>query len=776
MSSSRSIYVSAVHEEFPETLESLRLALEELGCQMVVLDACPPYWRTLDKRIRDRIPTCEAVLHVSGQRCGRCPDIPTVPKGQTRRSIAQMELEIANEIAATASKLPLGVHAFISGEEHAAPDWLKPEDEAQKQMQAQHRETLQASGKAHAIPQDGEAWKQALSKLLGIASTQADASYQPPPPSLTIRPAKQEQKKESSGMSPLAIGVIVVGALVVGLGLLDMLKSKKPAEASAAAEIITPYDAAQARQVLQGYITLFRDWTRDTENIPVMYLDHWTRLTLPGRVKMPDSQVKSLLEQSITHDIGADFTVEDRLIALLAAGKYQSAIDFAVSNQATLSAEGFEIAGIAAESRFDQTVSTSHEDRAIRFYRSAVEKTDAQKDPVVWGRRQCELASMLYGQGLHAEASTVARTAVTTLEKVADQAPLDLAYARLLYAQDLDNDQGEELGKKAVALFDQDAYKESPMKLRAWSMLAYQSDLTERLELLKKALNESEQKNGPTHPITGYCLARLSDVVIKAASQKDESGEPVKFTPEQLAEAESYLQRALAICETGYGPKHLNTAYGTLMTGLLYMSQNRLSEAEPMLRRAMTTAQEHLGTRHPKLEIFKISLAGSLIMSPGKQDEAEKWIREAVQDMEAFGVATKKQMFTTYTTAAGVYKLKRKYAETARLLEKALTCVPEYDADLRANIAAAIVDAHMQDQRLGEARLAAEKALPLILRSRVHVAAPERALINILRIHAVWKTQLGEPSAELQKRYQAMFKEAGVDDEVFHKAWDRVSR
>jgi tetratricopeptide (TPR) repeat protein len=264
--------------------------------------------------------------------------------------------------------------------------------------------------------------------------------------------------------------------------------------------------------------------------------------------------------------------------------------------------------------------------------------------------------------------------------------------------------------------------------------------------------------------------------VIKAASQKDESGEPVKFTPEQLAEAESYLQRALAICETGYGPKHLNTAYGTLMTGLLYMSQNRLSEAEPMLRRAMTTAQEHLGTRHPKLEIFKISLAGSLIMSPGKQDEAEKWIREAVQDMEAFGVATKKQMFTTYTTAAGVYKLKRKYAETARLLEKALTCVPEYDADLRANIAAAIVDAHMQDQRLGEARLAAEKALPLILRSRVHVAAPERALINILRIHAVWKTQLGEPSAELQKRYQAMFKEAGVDDEVFHKAWDRVSR
>ncbi|MES2596504.1 MAG: tetratricopeptide repeat protein [Verrucomicrobiota bacterium] len=782
MSFARRIYVSAVHEEFPETLEMLRLSLEELGCQMVTLEACPPYWRTLDKRIRDRMPTCDTVLHIVGVRCGRCPDVPTVPKGQVRRSIAQMEHEIGKELSTTGKQTPSAVHVFLSGDEHLAPDGLKPEDEAQVRMQVDHRASLEAAGGTHPTPQDGPAWKGWLIKSLGLVDphAQASAAINLPPPSFTIRPAGQDSKSKSTGMSPISMGVIAVGVLVVGLGLLEMLKGKKPAESTAAAEVVAPYDAAKAHQALQTYVTIYRDWMRDTVDIPVMYLDHWTRLTLPERLQMSAAQVKSLLEQSLSQDVNPAFTLEDKLTAMLAAGRYQSAIDHAGLHQASLSAEGLEIAGLAAASRYDQSLSASHEDRAIRFYRGAVEKTDSQKEPENWGRRQTTLAFMLRKQGLKAEASSLAAAAVSALEKATSQPPLELAYARLVLAQTLHGEEALELGKKAVALFDQDAYKDSPLKLRAWAMQALLpgSKSSQAIELLKKTLSEAEQKLGPDHPLTGQYLSQLGTFPVKAMGQTDASGTDLSdhFSKEQLAESEAYLRRALTICEAGYGPKHLQTAAGLMAISMVVAKQGRIAEAEPTFRRALSIAVEHLGTRHPKLAGFKFALAVCLQMQgAAKMNEAEKLMREAVQEMESFGVVTKEEMAATYLMAASTLKAQKKYAEATRLMEKALACIPAHDVNLKANVSVSIVDTHMLDQRLGEARLAAEKALPVILRSKVHVDDPTKALITVMRIHAIWKQQLGEPAATLKARYQAMFKDANIDNDRFEQVWVKVS-
>lgn len=794
MSSARRIYVSAVHEEFPEVLEVLRLSLEELGCLMVTLEASPPYWRTLDKRIRDRVPTCEAVLHLVGQRCGRCPDVPTVPKDKTRSSVAQMEHEISAELAASTVKLPLGVHVIVSGDGHTAPSGLRPEDEAQVQMQTQHRESLLAAGTTHDMPQDGTAWKQLLCRLLGLVdpSTAGAAMAQLPPPSITIRPARQEAKP-ASGMSPIAIGVIVVGVLVVGLGLLDMLKSKKTAGTAAATEVAAPFDAAIAHQVLQTYVSIYRDWMRDTVDMPVMYLDHWTRLTLPERAKLPESQVKSLLEQSITQDIGPAFTVEDRLAALLAAGKYQTAMDFALVHQAALSAEGFEIAALAAASRFDQTVSTSHEERAIRFYRSAVEKTDPQKEPASWARRQSALATLLDVQGLKSEALTLSAAAVAALEKVPDQAPLELAYARLLTAQNLRGEKAVELGKKAIAIFEQEPYKEAPLKLMAWSMMATvhlnetagsPGYTSEAVVLLRNAVNESEKKLGPTHPLTGYHLYRLGSTfasrAVPASAQAEGGDSLAKSMSDavmktQLTEAETYLQRALTLHEAGYGSKHLNTAYALSAMGQLFSKQGRFAEAEPLHRRALTIAMEHLGSRHPKLAYFKTGLAGCL-QKTGNIAETEKLMRESLEELETFGIASKQELCGVYLQTASILSGLKKYSEAARLLEKALANAPENDLPLRSGISINLFNTHMLDQRLGDARLVTERALPVLLRTRMHLEDPNRALISMLRAHAVWKTQLGEPASALKARYQVMFKDAGVDNDTFENIWIKVAQ
>ena len=67
----------------------------------------------------------------------------------------------------------------------------------------------------------------------------------------------------------------------------------------------------------------------------------------------------------------------------------------------------------------------------------------------------------------------------------------------------------------------------------------------------------------------------------------------------RLTEAEPLMRRALAIDEQSYGAEHPDVAIDLNNLALLLQDTNRLMEAEPLMRRALAIFVNSLGHDHP---------------------------------------------------------------------------------------------------------------------------------------------------------------------------------
>ena len=76
----------------------------------------------------------------------------------------------------------------------------------------------------------------------------------------------------------------------------------------------------------------------------------------------------------------------------------------------------------------------------------------------------------------------------------------------------------------------------------------------------------------------------------------------------RLSEAEPLYRRALAIDEKSYGPDHPTVATRLNNLAFLLQDTNRLSEAEPLFRRALAIAEKGLGPEHPTTETIRRNL------------------------------------------------------------------------------------------------------------------------------------------------------------------------
>lgn len=773
MNPPRRIFLSAVAGEFPAEIESLRAALAELECQIIDLASCPTYWRTVDKRARDLIASCDLVIHIAGSRCGRIPDAATVPSGKPRLSIAQMEHAIATELQSN-------LHVFLPDDDVPEPDGLKPESDELRQLQQTHRENLRAAGNARALPANASEWTTILSSLL---TTRPSITKTP-----VIQPVKSTTKTaapkpETVGGLPLAaVAVIVIGLIVVGLGALKLVagKSGKPAEQTVAA-----LDLNVVRRVLQAYTASFRDWQRDTMDVPNLYLDHWVRTSLPTSLQMPPADVTRGLEQSVSRDWETQLTMEDRLAAQLAARRYQTVIDLGLVHEKTLSAEGLETAAIAAIAKYDESQLNSHLDRAVKFYRAAIQRTSPEAPPIDLGRRHFALGRVLNTQRLRNEATPSFLEAVKRLEPLQNEHPQEfgtaLAY-KSLFATDAEAEAETDI-QRAVTLLEKKAGNQ-PSHFLA---LAYHAIIDEMVLKTGKAsseanLKKAEETFGKDHPLT-YMHVRLKGNQLEAASKKltAVTGDPASedktthAAPENTAiELEDCMRRLLQYREKGYGKEHPRVADSSMSLGLELARQNRHAESEPLLQHALQIAEKHFGIRHPTTTRFRMALAYGL-QSAGKSDEAERYFTQVTQEMETFGSWPVEEQREAAIMMAESLSKKKKYDKAISYYEKALNLYPDHAVIERGNIMIMMMNTYFTDSELGKARLTAEQALPLVLLNPEHIQNPERAILPMMDLVGVWKLQLRKQMPEIKTLFQDMFAKARVDPELFEKLWKKVS-
>jgi tetratricopeptide (TPR) repeat protein len=76
----------------------------------------------------------------------------------------------------------------------------------------------------------------------------------------------------------------------------------------------------------------------------------------------------------------------------------------------------------------------------------------------------------------------------------------------------------------------------------------------------------------------------------------------------RYAEAESLIERTLAINEKNLGAEHPATASSLNSLALLYYSQEHYAEAEMLLQRALRIFEKTLGAEHPNTQTVEASL------------------------------------------------------------------------------------------------------------------------------------------------------------------------
>src|SRR5262245_30155760 len=90
------VFISAVTRELGSIRKLVKKALEDNDYHAVEQDNFPPDYRDLIEKLRQRIGSCDAVVHVAGHCFGAEPK--ERPADAPRRSYTQLEYDIAVEL------------------------------------------------------------------------------------------------------------------------------------------------------------------------------------------------------------------------------------------------------------------------------------------------------------------------------------------------------------------------------------------------------------------------------------------------------------------------------------------------------------------------------------------------------------------------------------------------------------------------------------------------------------------------------------------------------
>jgi tetratricopeptide (TPR) repeat protein len=119
------------------------------------------------------------------------------------------------------------------------------------------------------------------------------------------------------------------------------------------------------------------------------------------------------------------------------------------------------------------------------------------------------------------------------------------------------------------------------------------------------------------------------------------------------------------------GDRHPDVASSINNLALLYKSQGRYEEAEPLYQQALVLRQELLGDHHPNVAESLSNLAG-LYLSQGKYEEAEPLYKQPISLMQELLGDRHPDVAQSLNNLAELYYWQGRYAEVESLFIQAL--------------------------------------------------------------------------------------------------------
>jgi CHAT domain-containing protein/Tfp pilus assembly protein PilF len=143
------------------------------------------------------------------------------------------------------------------------------------------------------------------------------------------------------------------------------------------------------------------------------------------------------------------------------------------------------------------------------------------------------------------------------------------------------------------------------------------------------------------------------------------------LTQGRYREAEPLFQRSLKIRENQLGPDHLKVANGTESLASLYQAQGRYEEAEPLFQRSLQIRENRLGSDHYITAISLNNLA-VLYLTQERYKEAEPLFQRSLKIRENQLGPDHLKVATVLNNLAELQRLQGHYGKAEQLLKRSL--------------------------------------------------------------------------------------------------------
>jgi len=180
-----------------------------------------------------------------------------------------------------------------------------------------------------------------------------------------------------------------------------------------------------------------------------------------------------------------------------------------------------------------------------------------------------------------------------------------------------------------------------------------------------EVLIQQTAAQNPKSPLLASLYNQLGQVYRNRLNQ----GESADYPAEQ-AKAIQYFQKAIQLLEELEQPLDLATSLNNL--ALLYRSQGRYSEAEPLYLQALDVTRRQLGEEHPDTATRLNNLA-SLYDSQGRYSEAEPLYLQALDVTRRLLGEEHPSTATKLNNLASLYRSQGRYSEAEPLYLEALS-------------------------------------------------------------------------------------------------------
>jgi tetratricopeptide (TPR) repeat protein len=659
------VFISAVTRELGSVRTLVKKALEDNDYHAVEQDNFPPDYRDLKAKLRERINSCDAVVHIAGHCYGAEP--PERPADAPRRSYTQLEYDMAVERGKP-------VYVFLTGAEFPADPHDAEAPELQE-LQAAHRRRLISTG------QDHNPTVSILELDQKVRSLQFKVER------LTGEIQQVDEKMDVHG-GRLRRWLVAIAVVVLAvLGTLGYVAWREEASRE---QVGTNFTSVSTRledlrkqfadpDVLSGKIKSHIRRRADEEIAAARAKapDDWRkRDEIEKRRDQAQERVQDLVETIRKGLAGEPDSIFVEAAEVLDKRGVDEAIRYLEQKQPTIdkkisAAKSFrdEAEGRLREAYRPKVLQAKLYETSLKWDRSLKIREEVASENPRWFEARADLGGLLRKLARYSQSEVHLRAAVKLAVRPGDEATGLNSLAELLQetnrlleaeplyrrslaideksygpdhpdvARDLNNLAGllqaanrlakaEPLYRRSLAIDEKSYGPDHPDVAGDLNNLAVLLKITNRLSeaepLYRRSLAIAEKSNGPDHPDVAICVNNLA-VLLQVTNR--------------LSEAEPLYRRSLAISEKSYGPDHSDVAIPLNNLARLLLATNRLAEAEPLFRRALAIVEESYGPEHSDVATPLNNLA-RLLLATNRLAEAEPLFHRVVRVFSRFQRST----------------------------------------------------------------------------------------------------------------------------------------